>query len=126
MNDGLKRRIVPIGDYSKFKDGWSRDLLMGLSIREDGVICDARLGDVYEDGDFYDAEGSYMRATHVMFLGRDDIRLNEKSISLKKVRFFLPTKEQVDSLARIVKKIPENKPLKELLYGLRKCQQRRD
>lgn len=111
-----KRKIIPIESYKRFYGGWSKDLILGLSTRN-GEIKDLRMGDLYEDGTFYDSDGSRFRATHVLTLRPKDTYISQDCIVMKKP--FVPTKAQIDALERMTKKLPWEKELKELLKGIK-------
>ena len=112
----VRRKIVPIDRYKKFdQDGWSTDLVMGLKI-QDKHILDARLGDLYEDGYFYDNDGCRFHATHALILDESDVRI---STTLSVNMPFAPTKEQLKALSRAVSMMPWDKELKSLLKGLK-------
>lgn len=113
----MRRKVVSVSDYKRFRDGWSEDVLVGLLVRN-GSIVDARLGDLFEDGSFYDKDGARVLVSHIMTLRKKDIRVNGSAVFFRDV--FVPTRDQVLELKRIVKKIPENKLLKDLLNGIRK------
>ena len=119
MESKVERRIIPIDKYKSFDlDGWSEDLVMGLRIRNN-YIRDARMGALNEEREFYDEDGNRFPATHLLMLKTSDLRISRTMVSLKKNIIWSPTDEQINALARIVKKIPENKDLRELLKGLK-------
>ena len=119
MESKIERRIIPVGQYKSFDmDGWSEDLVMGLNIDKD-YIRDARMGALNKSMEFYDEDGHRFPATHLLMLKMGDMRLSPSKISMKKHVLWSPTEEQINALARIVRKIPENKDLRELLKGLK-------
>lgn len=112
----VRRKIVPIDRYKKFdQDGWSTDLVMGLRIRDKNLV-DARMGDLYEDGCFYDNDGCRFNATHALILKESDVRIST-TLSVKMP--FVPTKEQIKALEKASTMMPWDKELKGLLKGLK-------
>lgn len=120
MDVSFSRRLLPIENYEQFdSDGWSEDLF-GLQI-SNGSIRDARLGCVFNSrgNEFYDTDGHFFPATHVLVMDRDDFIVGQTRIRLKKKAVWVPTAEQMKALSRVVKKLPHNEDLRALLKGLR-------
>lgn len=115
----LSRKIIPVKEYRRFDiDGWSKDIVVGLRIRKDGFIEDARLGSMLEGDEFYDVDGSGFRATHLMVLKRYDLLIGS-TIRLRKRALWVPSDEQIKALSKAVKKLPWDETLKGLLKGLK-------
>ena len=117
MDANLSRRIVSISDYKHFdRDGWSKDFVLGLVVR-DGMIRDARLGDLFEDGVFYDLDGNPFGANQILLIKKDDAVLGKRRLSIKNL--FRPTKEQVSALEKVTRLMPWETELKGLLKSIK-------
>ena len=110
-------KLIPIGKYKAFRDGWSRDRLMGVKVWK-GMIIDMRMGDLYEGDYFYDNDGSRFDATHVVVIGEKDITVSKTRIAMN---MFRPSKEQLKALSKAAHMMPWDNELKTLLKGLKKC-----